>query len=120
MIFYVDDCEQKIGYSFKNKNLLRQCFTHASYSHEHKNEPSNERLEFFGDAILEYCISEYLYEKYPDCDEGKLTELRQDLVSGKPLAEAIKKCGLDTQQEAVRQQQPRQRRRCFFREKMFR
>ena len=68
MIFYVDDCEQKIGYSFKNKNLLRQCFTHASYSHEHKNEPSNERLEFFGDAILEYCISEYLYEKYPDCD----------------------------------------------------
>lgn len=95
MIFYVDDCEQKIGYSFKNKNLLRQCFTHASYSHEHKNEPSNERLEFFGDAILEYCISEYLYEKYPDCDEGKLTKLRQDLVSGKPLAEAIKKFGLD-------------------------
>ncbi len=95
MIFYVDDCEQKIGYSFKNKNLLRQCFTHASYSHEHKNQNSNERLEFFGDAILEYCISEYLYEKYPDCDEGKLTKLRQNLVSGKPLAEAIKKCGLD-------------------------
>lgn len=95
MIFYVDDCERKIGYSFKDKNLLRQCFTHASYSHEHKNEPSNERLEFFGDAILEYCISEYLYAKYPDCDEGKLTKYRQDLVSGKPLAEAIKKSGLD-------------------------
>ena len=95
MIFYIHDCEQKLGYSFKDKNLLRQCFTHASYSHEHKSEKSNERLEFFGDAILEYVISEYLFEKYPDEDEGKLTKRRQDLVSGAPLSAAIKNCGLD-------------------------
>lgn len=95
MIFYIHECEEKIGYSFKDKNLLRQCFTHASYAHEHKNQCSNERLEFFGDAILEYCVSEYLYDKYPNEDEGELTRLRQNLVSAQPLSNAIKKSGLD-------------------------
>lgn len=95
MIFYIHECEQKIGYSFKDKNLLRQCFTHASYAHEHKNQYSNERLEFFGDAILEYCVSEYLYVKYPSEDEGELTRLRQNLVSAQPLSDAIKRSGLD-------------------------
>lgn len=95
MIFYINECEEKIGYSFKDKTLLRLCFTHSSYSHEHGGVKNNERLEFFGDSILGFVTAEYLMEKYPDADEGKLTALKQQLVSAEPLAKAIEKSGLD-------------------------
>ena len=49
--------EQRIGYEFKNKELLRQAFVHSSYAHE-ENIRDNDRMEFFGDAILEYLVSE--------------------------------------------------------------
>lgn len=94
MIFLMQDCEQKLGYTFKDKQLLRQCFTHSSYSHEHGNGQNNERLEFFGDSILGYITAEYLMNKFPNVDEGVLTELKQQLVSKKPLANAIEKGGL--------------------------
>ena len=95
MIFLMQDCEEKLGYTFKDKQLLRQCFTHASYSHEHGNGKNNERLEFFGDSILGYITAEYLMQKFPNADEGVLTEYKQQLVSRKPLANAIVKGGLD-------------------------
>lgn len=95
MIFDVASCEEIIGFSFKDKNLLRQCFTHASYTHEHPSFQNNERLEFFGDSVLGYCVSEYLYKNYPNSDEGALTEIKQSLVSHKPLSEAIQRLGLD-------------------------
>ncbi|MBQ7643177.1 MAG: ribonuclease III [Clostridia bacterium] len=88
------ECEERLGYEFKNKSLLRQCFTHSSYSHEHGKGKDNERLEFFGDSILGFLTAEYLVKEFPDADEGKLTEYKQALVSRKPLADAIKKCGL--------------------------
>ena len=94
MIFFMHECEEKLGYTFKDKSLLRQCFTHSSYSHEHGNGKNNERLEFFGDSILGYITAEYLMQKYPDADEGQLTAYKQQLVSRKPLAAAIVKCGL--------------------------
>ena len=94
MIFDVGNCEEIIGFSFKDKSLLRQCFTHSSFSHEHKSFGNNERLEFFGDSILGYCVAEYLYKKYPSADEGELTEMKQNLVSHKPLSEAIERLGL--------------------------
>ena len=55
MIFDIDGIESKIGYSFKDKMLLRQCFTHSSYAHEHGAE-DNELLEFFGDAVIEFIL----------------------------------------------------------------
>ncbi len=94
MIFDVGNCEEIIGFSFKDKSLLRQCFTHSSFSHEHKSFGNNERLEFFGDSILGYCVAEYLYKKYPSANEGELTEMKQNLVSHKPLSEAIERLGL--------------------------
>ena len=94
MIFYMQECEEKLGYSFKDKAILRQCFTHSSYSHEHGNGKNNERLEFFGDSILGFLTAEYLVSKYPSADEGALTEFKQQLVSRKPLAAAIKRAGL--------------------------
>ena len=94
MIFLMHDCEEKLGYSFKNKELLRECFTHSSYSNEHGGGKNNERLEFFGDSILGYFTAEYLMNKFPTADEGVLTAFKQQLVSRKPLAEAIEKSGL--------------------------
>ena len=55
----------------KNKKLFEEAFTHRSYLNEAKLKvPSNERLEFLGDSILSFAVSNYLYTKYPDFDEG--------------------------------------------------
>lgn len=94
MIFDLS-CEEIIGFRFRDKNMLRRCFTHSSYGHEHNDTPDNERLEFFGDSILGYCAAEYLYKNYPTLDEGGLTELKQKCVSRAPLSEAVKRMGLD-------------------------
>lgn len=93
MIFDLAEVENRIGYSFKDKMLLRQCFTHASYAYEH-NENNNELLEFFGDAIIQFVVTEFLY-KNATGDEGILTKNRINIVSKKPLLDAVKKLGLN-------------------------
>lgn len=71
----------------KNKKLLEEAFTHRSYLNEAKLKvASNERLEFLGDSIISFAISNYLYTKYPDFDEGNLTNLRSLLVNTKSLS----------------------------------
>jgi len=57
--------EEKIGYTFKDKELLKKALTHTSYAYEHGIE-SNEKLEFLGDSILEFVSSIYLYNNYPN------------------------------------------------------
>ncbi len=72
---------------FKNKDLLEQAFVHRSYLNEAKKQlASNERLEFLGDSILSFVVSEYLYNTYPEFDEGTLTNIRSLLVNTKSLA----------------------------------
>lgn len=96
MIFDASAAEEKIGYEFKDKMLLRKCFTHSSYSHENKvSAENNEVLEFFGDAILEFLVTEYLCKNELG-DEGKLTELRKKFVSKEPLQKVITDNGLDS------------------------
>ena len=92
MIFDIDGIENRIGYSFKDKMLLRKCFTHSSYAHEHGTE-DNELLEFFGDAIIEFIVTEYLYKNSAG-DEGKLTVKRAGVVSREPLLKAVNELGL--------------------------
>lgn len=92
MQFDIESVENKIGYVFKDKQLLLKAFTHASYAHEHK-EQDNELLEFFGDSILEFIVTEYLC-KYQKGDEGDLTIKRAQMVSKAPLTNAIFKLGL--------------------------
>ncbi|MDP2208057.1 MAG: ribonuclease III [Bacteroidota bacterium] len=80
--------EQVAEYSIKNPALFYQAFTHRSYL-QYADKPgiiSNERLEFLGDSILNLVVAEYLYEKFPDADEGELTKLRSRLVNRKALA----------------------------------
>ncbi len=72
----------------KNKNLLTQAFTHRSYLNETKeNIGSNERLEFLGDSIISFVVSQFLYRTYPQFNEGELTNLRSLLVNTGSLAE---------------------------------
>lgn len=96
MDFDFTSCEKLLGYTFNDKSLLINAFTHASYVNEHKGVKSNERLEFLGDSILGYVISEALYEKFPNDDAGLLTLKKQALVSKKPLSKAINDAKLNT------------------------
>ena len=63
--------EENIGYTFKNKELLKNALTHTSYAYEN-NVQSNEKLEFLGDSILEFLSSKYLYGKYKKLKEGEM------------------------------------------------
>lgn len=89
--------EQSIGITFKNKDLLKQAFTHRSYLNEHRDRElvHNERLEFLGDAVLELIITEYLYAKYPDHSEGDLTSYRSALVNAITLSDSAQKIGMN-------------------------
>lgn len=76
------ELEKKIGYKFENFDLLVNAMTHSSYANEHhiSYTGNNERLEFLGDAVLEITSSEFLFHKYPDLPEGKLTKKRASMV----------------------------------------
>lgn len=76
--------EKNIGYEFKNKNLLQMALTHTSYANEHRIQ-SNEKLEFLGDAILEFVTSEYLYKNYKSLKEGEMTKVRATVVCEESL-----------------------------------
>lgn len=77
-----DELEKQIEYSFKDKKHLDIAFTHKSYSNEKMSGKyeSYERYEFLGDAVLEFLVSNYLFENYPSMPEGELTKLRASLV----------------------------------------
>jgi len=76
---------------FKNKELLDQALTHRSWVNEHKNlRRSNERLEFLGDAVLEFVVSSEIYKAYAGQAEGYLTALRANLVNTVSLAQIAK------------------------------
>ena len=73
--------QQKLSYEFKDQNLLTQALTHRS-----KSAGNNERLEFLGDSILGFLVAEWLYDRFPDVDEGKLSRMRSTIVRKQTLA----------------------------------
>lgn len=87
------ECEQRIGYEFQDRKLLRAALTHAS-SAEHRLA-SNERLEFLGDAILGCIVCEMLYRDYPDYSEGHLTRIKSTVVSRQTCAKVSAQLGLE-------------------------
>lgn len=82
-------CE-KIGYSFNDKALLLRAVTHRSFS----SKSNYERMEFFGDSILNFIISEALCKQFPSASEGQLSRLRSSLVKGKTLAKIAREIDL--------------------------
>lgn len=85
------EAERAIGYTFSDKELLKAAFTQSAYANT-RNEESNERLEFLGDAVLEFVVSDFLYRS-EEYREGKLTAIRQEYVAREPLEEAVKSAG---------------------------
>lgn len=80
------ELEQKLGYSFQNRSLLKQALTHSSFANEGKKHgKNNERLEFLGDSVLSVIVARHLFTTYKDMPEGELTKLRASLVCEKAL-----------------------------------
>jgi ribonuclease-3 len=73
----IEELENTLGYTFSSKKLLIEALTHKSY----KQPYDNERLEFLGDAVLDLVVGEYLFNKFPSSDEGKLSKIRASLVN---------------------------------------
>ena len=85
--------EDGIGYTFDDKQLLEEAVCHSSFSKEYGLNYNNERLEFFGDSVLEFIVSRSLFKMYPDANEGELTQMRAELVKSDSLfvkAEALR------------------------------
>ena len=81
--------EKSIGYTFKDKELLKKALTHTSYAYE-KHIESNEKLEFLGDSILEYISSKYIYTNYSKLREGEMTKVRAEVVCENSLYNVAK------------------------------
>jgi len=91
--------QARLGYRFKSPHLLQLALTHPSYAHEHPEsgeEHHNQRLEFLGDAVLDFLVAAWLYRQYPDFPEGPLTRLRAALVRTGTLADLARYLGLGT------------------------
>lgn len=89
--------EERIGYTFSDKNLLKQAFVHRSYINENRAEKleHNERIEFLGDAVLELVVTNHLFITYPKKSEGELTALRSALVNTQALAIAAEELNIN-------------------------
>ncbi|MCQ2570224.1 MAG: ribonuclease III [Limosilactobacillus sp.] len=92
-----DYLAQEFDLHFKNLDLLAEAFTQASYVNEHPHENLRyyERIEFLGDAVLQLLVSEYIYRRYPELPQGKLTRLRAAMVQEKSFAAFARECHFD-------------------------
>jgi ribonuclease III len=87
-VSHYEKFQKKLGYVFRNLELLKLALTHPSVAHEHGAPiQTNQRLEFLGDAVLQLVLTRDLYEKFPEFDEGPLTKARAKLVNRSTLAE---------------------------------
>lgn len=88
--------EARLGYQFRNRELLATALTHRSYANENPEtgRSDNEKLEFLGDAVLDLVVGHMLMDKYPDASEGELSVTRSQVVSEAGLAEVAQEIGL--------------------------
>lgn len=88
--------EERLGYHFRNPVLLREALTHGSYLQDAPDDgPHNQRLEFFGDSVLNYIITDAIFRKFPVEREGVLSSRRSLMLRGSHLAALAKRLGLD-------------------------
>ena len=90
--------ETRLGYTFRNKELLKVALTHSSYQNEMRSRGvflrCNERLEFLGDAVISLITAHYIFNRYPKEDEGDLSKLRSLAVRDIALSEYAKELGV--------------------------
>ncbi len=91
--------QTRLNYNFQRPQLLTLALTHPSYAHEHPEaggeEHHNQRLEFLGDAVLDFLVAAWLFDQHPEFPEGPLTRLRATLVRTSSLAQLALELGLD-------------------------
>jgi len=91
---------KRLGIRFQDKLLLARALTHRSYLNENPEAlEDNERLEFLGDAVLDFLVGDWLYNRFPEMEEGELTQMRSALVQTGQLAAFCQQLGL---QNAIR------------------
>lgn len=92
----VSEFEQRIGYTFRSRELLRRGLTHKSYSHEAREQDvrHNETFEFLGDSVLGFVIGDLLFRQFPELDEGALSKMKAYLVSAPSLAAKARQFGM--------------------------
>ena len=92
----LDDLQAQLGLHFRNIDVLQEALTHRSYINDQPDTSvrNNERLEFLGDTVLDFVVTDVLFRRYPDMPEGELTQLRQSLVRTEALAELAQVCNL--------------------------
>jgi ribonuclease-3 len=89
------DLSRRLGLSFSNLSLLTRALTHRSYVNEHSQAvEDNERLEFLGDAVLDFTVGAWVYNRFPEMPEGDLTKMRSALVRNEQLAKFARKLDL--------------------------
>lgn len=85
---------QKLGYKFVNESLLATALRHSSWTAENEGFESNERLEFLGDSVIGFVVADTMFRRYPEFDEGKLTDLRKIVVNMNALSRVATQLGL--------------------------
>lgn len=93
MSFSYQEIERVLGYTFRDKSLLKEAFTHSTYANIHGGK-DNERLEYLGDAVLQLVVTEWQYKDDERANEGELTRERQQLVCGDALDDAVENLNL--------------------------
>jgi ribonuclease-3 len=88
------ELRRRLGYQFNDPSLLRRAMAHRSWCSEVGGEPSNERLEFLGDAVLGWVVADLAFRLHDDLTEGKLTDLRKSVVNASALAEVAQEIDL--------------------------
>ena len=88
------DLEKALGVTLRDRDLLRRALTHRSFAYENGGLPTNERLEFLGDAVLSIVVTDHLYVSFPDLPEGTLAKLRASVVNMNALADVARAIGV--------------------------
>ncbi len=85
---------ERLGYCFRDRSLLQQALSHRSWCGEQEGVPSNERLEFLGDAVIGLVVAEDCYRRYPEAPEGRLAKIRAAVVNARVLAQVASSLAL--------------------------
>ncbi|HEX8002211.1 MAG TPA: ribonuclease III [Mycobacteriales bacterium] len=88
------DLERALGVTLRDRDLLKRALTHRSFAYENGGLPTNERLEFLGDAVLSIVVTDHLYASFPDMPEGHLAKLRASVVNMNALADVARDIGV--------------------------
>lgn len=90
----IEKLKKHLGMDFDRPKLLKEALTHRSYAVENKLPYDNQRLEFLGDAVLEIILTHYLFDVYPEADEGVMTKMRSALAQESAIAQLARKLEL--------------------------